>query len=105
MMLGVINLFDMGDLQGMEACKTYFEGYIEKYPIEPYKTNVVRIVRVLEKHIEQAHSEERQVKKLNRVVKEQEREIRTLKYQMQKLEEIHEETDRKRELLEWEGKK
>lgn len=102
--LGVINLFDMEDLQGMEACKSYFEKYIEKYPTEPYKANAVRIVRLLEKHIEQAHSEEGQVKKLNRVVQEQAREIRTLKYQMQKLEEIHEETDKKRELLQWEGK-
>ncbi len=102
--LGVINLFDMEDLQGMEACKSYFEEYIEKYPTEPYKANAVRIVRLLEKHIEQAHSEEGQVKKLNRVVQEQAREIRTLKYQMQKLEEIHEESDKKRELLKWEGK-
>jgi hypothetical protein len=103
--LGVIKLFHMEDLQGMEACKSYFEGYIEQYPTEPYKANAVRIVRLLEKHIEQARSEERQVQKLNRVVQEQAREIRTLKYQMRKLEEIHEETDRKRDLLEWEEKK
>jgi hypothetical protein len=103
--LGVIKLFDMEDLQGMEECRNYFEGYIEQYPTEPYKANAVRIVRLLEKHIEQAHTEEQQVKKLNRVVQEQAREIRTLKYQMRKLEEIHEETDRKRDLLEWEEKK
>ena len=103
--LGVIKLFDMEDLQGMEACKSYFEGYIERYPTEPYEANAVRIVRILKKYIEQAHTEEQQVKKLNRVVQEQVREIRTLKYQMRKLEEIHEETDRKRDILEWEEKK
>jgi outer membrane protein assembly factor BamD (BamD/ComL family) len=103
--LGVIKLFDMEDLQGMEACKSYFEGYIERYPTEPYEANAVRIVRILKKYIEEAHTEEQQVKKLNRVVQEQAREIRTLKYQMRKLEEIHEETDRKRDILEWEEKK
>jgi hypothetical protein len=103
--LGVVMLFDMEGLQGMERCKTYFEKYIEQYPNEPYKANAVRIVGVLEKYIEQAHGEEDQVEKLNQVVKEQARKIRTLKYQMRKLEEIHEETDRKRNLLEWEENK
>jgi hypothetical protein len=101
--LGVIKLFDMEDLQGMEACKSYFQGYIEKYPTQPYQANAARIVRLLEKHIERTRKEGRRVEELNRVVDEQAKEIQTLKYQMQKLEEIQLETERKRQSLELEG--
>ena len=101
--LGVIKLFEMDDLQGMEVCKSYFQGYIEKYPNQPYQANAARIVRLLEKHIERTRKEGRRVEELNRVVDEQTKEIQTLKYQMQKLEEIQLETERKRQSLELEG--
>lgn len=94
--LGVIKLFQTEDLRGMEVCKSYFQGYIEKYPTELYRANAVRIVRMLERQI-------KRTRKLNRVVEDQAREIRTLKYQMQKLEEIQQETERKRQSLELEG--
>ena len=101
--LGVIKLFEMDDLHEMEACKSYFQGYIEKYPTQPYEANAARIVRLLEKHIERIRKEGRRVEELNRVVDQQAKEIQTLKYQMQKLEEIQLETDRKRQSLELEG--
>lgn len=94
--LGVIKLFQTDDLHGMEVCKSYFQGYIEKYPTELYRANAVRIVHMLERQI-------KRTRKLNRVVEDQAREIRTLKYQMQKLEEIQQDTERKRQSLELEG--
>jgi hypothetical protein len=101
--LGVIKLFEMDDLHGMEVCKSYFQGYIEKYPAQPYQANAARIVRLLEKHIERARKEGQRVEELNQAVDEQAKEIQTLKYQMQKLEEIQLETERKRQSLELEG--
>jgi uncharacterized coiled-coil protein SlyX len=108
--LGVIKLFEMGDVHEMGDCKSYFEAYIEKYPNQPYQTNAARIVRLLEKHIERARKDGQRVAELNRVVDElnqavgkQAKEIQTLKYQMQKLEEIQLETERKRQSFELEG--
>lgn len=101
--LGVIKLFEMGDLHAMEVCKSYFEGYIEKYPTQPYQANAARIVRLLEKHIERVRKDVQRVEELNQAVGEQAKEIQTLKYQMQKLEEIQLETERKRQSLELEG--
>jgi len=101
--LGVIKLFEMGDLHAMEVCKSYFEGYIKKYPTQPYQANATRIVRLLEKHIERARKDGQRMEELSQAVGEQAKEIQTLKYQMQKLEEIQQETERKRQSLELEG--
>ncbi len=87
--LGVIKVFEMDDLLGMEACKNYFQAYVEQYPTQPYTTNAAGVVRLLDKYIE-----------LARVVQEQAQEIKTLRYQIQKLEEIQQETERKRQSFE-----
>lgn len=114
--LGLVKLLEMDNLQEMEMCKRYFEGYIEKYPSQPYQANAARIARLLKKHIALGRKEGRRVKELNqvvdelnqvvdelnRVVNEQAKEIHTLKYQMEKLEEIQLETERRRQSLELE---
>ena len=108
--LGVVKLLEMDNLHEMEVCKRYFQGYIDKYPSQPYQANAARIARLLEKHIALARKEGRRVKELNqvvddlnRVVDHQAKEIHTLKYQMEKLEEIQLETERRRQSLELEG--
>ena len=89
--LGIIMLYEMDDLAGMEACRAYFGDYVRKYHTGPYGGNAAKILQFVEKQI-----------RLALRARVQAREIRTLRYQIQKLEEIQEETERKRQAIETE---
>ncbi len=99
-LLGLVRLLEIEDLESARACRDYFRAYRKAHPEGAHRAVADRIVRLLDRCLEETGRRERRIKDLEARIRGQEEEIRTLRYQIEKLEEIHRETERERRLLE-----